>query len=58
MTQRPPGCPDCGCDRDDHAYVTLPCHLHYACEGCGECDRTFDPGDEIDAAMLLADEPA
>lgn len=51
MRPRTPGCPDCGCERDDHDPDNTP----NTCNDCGECDTVFDPGDEIDAAMMQAD---
>ena len=53
MRQRTPGCPDCGCDRAEHDPDNTP----NTCNDCGECDTVFDPGDEIDAAMMRAEEP-
>ncbi len=57
-------CPDCGDDKRNHwaadpedgtdptNYAAEP----YTCRDCCECNETFDPGDEIDHAMMLADE--
>lgn len=57
-------CPDCGCDRDNHwlpdpedgtderNYMVDP----YTCGECCDCDRMFDPGDEIDHAMMLMED--
>ncbi|MCH8852774.1 MAG: hypothetical protein IID41_09015 [Planctomycetes bacterium] len=59
MRQRTPGCPDCGCERDMHFEPELQLYANgslVTCEDCGECDRVFDPGDEIDAAMMRAEE--